>query len=86
MWEREEEKEKEKRRVILSPLPWQALVSQLEELYTRDKKAFSLLPSEMLYGHTGYLYAVLFVNSYIPGAIGDEIVEEVRRWRIDLTD
>ena len=67
-------------------LPWlpcspclpQHLLSQLEELYTGHKKSFSRLPSELLYGHTGYLYALLFVNSYIPGAIGDSTIEEVR--------
>jgi lantibiotic modifying enzyme len=53
------------------------LVQRLEQLYTGDKSRFSRLPSELLYGHVGYLYCLLFTNAYLPGAISSELLQEV---------
>ena len=35
------------------------------------------LPNELLYGRAGYLYALLFVNNYMPGTIKETLIEEV---------
>lgn len=55
----------------------QGYIQQLEQLYSGDKSAFSQLPSELLFGHVGYLYCLLFINTYLPGAISSELVQEV---------
>ena len=36
------------------------------------------LPSELLYGRVGYLYALLFVKKHCPGAIKEELLVQVR--------
>ena len=56
----------------------QGFVKRLEQLYTADKSRFDRLPSELLYGHVGYLYSLLFTNAYLPGAINKELLQEVR--------
>ena len=53
-------------------------MEQLKQLYTEDRARLSQLPSELLYGHVGYLYCLLFVNAYLPGAISDDLLQEVR--------
>ena len=40
-------------------------------------KADQSMPSELLYGHVGYLYALLFVNKFIPGAVEESMIREV---------
>jgi len=40
-------------------------------------KADGSMPSELLYGHVGYLYALLFVNKFIPGAVEESMIREV---------
>ena len=52
-------------------------IDSLRELYARNKTTFPQLPSELLYGHAGYLYSLLFVNHAIPGAIEESLVTEV---------
>ena len=37
------------------------------------------LPSELLYGRVGYLYALLFVKKHCPGAIKEELLVQVGR-------
>lgn len=36
------------------------------------------LPSELLFGRVGYLYALLFVKKHCPGAIKEELLVQVR--------
>lgn len=55
----------------------QSYIEQLKQLYSSDMSAFSQLPSELLYGHVGYLYCLLFTNAYLPGAISTELIQEV---------
>lgn len=50
---------------------------KLCSLYMENRKDFEELPSELLYGQAGYLYALLFVNYHIPDAIKIPLIEEV---------
>lgn len=34
------------------------------------------LPQELLYGRAGYLYALLFVGSLVPGALDERLIEQ----------
>ena len=52
-------------------------LEKLKNLYTKNKADFKALSSELLYGYAGYLYALLFVNSYVPEAIEQDLIEEV---------
>ena len=52
-------------------------VTRLKELYVKNKPSFAKLPSELLFGHAGYLYALLFVNCYLPSAVENSLIEEV---------
>ena len=52
-------------------------VTRLKELYLKNKPSFAKLPSELLFGHAGYLYALLFVNCYLPSAVENSLIEEV---------
>ena len=52
-------------------------IQQLKSLYTDNKAVFKEQPSELLYGHSGYLYALLLVNAYIPEAIDSTLINEV---------
>ena len=51
-------------------------ITKLKELFV-NVKADPSMPSEMLYGHVGYLYALLFVNQFIPGSVEESIISEV---------
>ena len=51
-------------------------------MYSENKREFERLPSELLYGQTGYLYALLFVSSFIPGSIDIALIEEVGSYNI----
>lgn len=53
------------------------LVQRLKDLFLEHKVAFRDLPSELLYGHAGYLYALLFANSHLPGAVEEKLIDEV---------
>ena len=37
------------------------------------------LPSELLYGRVGFLYALLFVKKHCPGAVKEELLVQVGR-------
>lgn len=52
------------------------MITKLKELFA-IVKADPSMPSEMLYGHVGYLYALLFVNKFIPGAVEESLITEV---------
>jgi len=56
-----------------------ACIVQLKDLYVKNKQSFAALPSELLFGHAGYLYALLFVNCHAPGAVEDTLIEEVQQ-------
>lgn len=49
-------------------------ISQLKELV--HSPASSDLPYEVLYGHAGYLYALLFVGELVPGGLDEALVEQ----------
>lgn len=52
-------------------------IKQLKDLYLNHKSDFKAdSSSELLYGHVGYLYALLFVNCYIPGAVEEDLIGE----------
>lgn len=53
------------------------MIRKLKELFA-NVKADPSMPSELLYGHVGYLYALLFVNKFIPGSIEESIISEVQ--------
>ena len=53
------------------------MITKLKELFV-NVKADPSMPSELLYGHVGYLYALLFVNKFIPGSVEESIISEVR--------
>lgn len=52
-------------------------VTRLKDIYVKNKPLFTKLPSELLFGHAGYLYALLFVNCHLPSAVEDSLIEEV---------
>ena len=52
------------------------MITKLKELFA-IVKADPSMPSEMLYGHVGYLYALLFVNKFIPGSVEESVITEV---------
>lgn len=52
-------------------------IRRLVSMYSENKKEFETLPSELLYGQAGYLYALLFVSSFIPGSVELSLLEEV---------
>ncbi|XP_019851239.1 PREDICTED: lanC-like protein 2 [Amphimedon queenslandica] len=52
-------------------------IRRLCSMYSENKREFERLPSELLYGQTGYLYALLFVSSFIPGSIDIGLMEEI---------
>ena len=53
------------------------LLQRMKDLFLRHKEEFRGQPSELLYGHVGYLYALLFANSHIPGAVEEVLIDEV---------
>ena len=52
-------------------------VGRLKALYTENRPSFAGLPSELLYGHAGFLYALLFVAAFVPSAVEEALVDEV---------
>lgn len=50
---------------------------KLKGLYLEHRSVFRQLPSELLYGHVGYLYSLLFVNCHVPTAIDEALLTEV---------
>ena len=64
----------------------QDCLHDLKQLYTNSKSAFSSLPSELLFGHAGYVYALLYVNSHIPGAIEEGLLAEVKLTSPDVNN
>ena len=52
------------------------MVTKLKVLFA-NVKADPSMPSELLYGHVGYLYALLFVNKFIPESVEEPIISEV---------
>ncbi len=59
-------------------------VSKLQQLFTEQKSAFAKLPSELLYGHCGYLYALLLVRAYLPKLVDDSLIAEVATIVLDV--
>ena len=60
-------------------------VGRLRSLYLEHKKSFTSMPSELLFGHVGYLYSLLYVNSYLPRTIEESLIAEVCKWCPDPT-
>ena len=52
-------------------------IQQLRSLYLEHKRSFPSMPSELLYGHVGYLYSLLYVNGHIPGVVEESVIAEV---------
>ena len=52
-------------------------VTRLQQLFTDQKSSFTKLPSELLFGHSGYLYALLLVKANVPKLVDDSLVGEV---------
>jgi hypothetical protein len=56
---------------------------KLCDMFKTNVNDFKSCPSELLYGHCGYLYALLFVNAFIPGLIDCNLIEEICQVVID---
>jgi hypothetical protein len=52
----------------------QDCVSRLKDLV--HSPSSSDLPYEVLYGHAGYLYALLYVGDLVPGELDEALVEQ----------
>lgn len=52
-------------------------ISHLLSLLPSVVSQESRVPDELLYGRVGYLYSLLFVNKYIPGAIPNDNFKQV---------
>lgn len=59
----------------LTPLP---ICSRLLQLQRAVLTPDSDVPDELLYGRAGYLYALLFLNKEISGAVDQETITKVR--------
>eukprot|EP00731_Ephydatia_muelleri_P022805 Em0015g388a len=59
-------------------------VGRLRSLYLEHKKSFTSMPSELLFGHVGYLYSLLYVNSYLPRTIEESLIAEVANFVLDV--
>lgn len=59
-------------------------VDTLCQLYTEHKSSFAKLPSELLTGHCGYLYGLLYVKSYLPRLVDDDVIAEVAATVLDI--
>ena len=59
-------------------------VRKLLQLFTDQKSAFAKLPSELLYGHCGYLYALLLVRAHLPKLVDDSLIAEVATMVLDI--
>ncbi|KAL5496470.1 hypothetical protein EMCRGX_G012763 [Ephydatia muelleri] len=58
--------------------------NELKGLYLEHKSVFLRLPSELLYGHVGYLYSLLFVKCHIPSAVDDALLTELVTMVLDV--
>ncbi len=52
-------------------------IQKLISLYKSQKDEFQRIPCEVLYGCSGYLYSLLFVNAFVKDAIPMDLIEEV---------
>ena len=59
-------------------------IKALKEVVTVARSTFVPRPSELLFGHSGYLFALLFVNAYLPGTIEKELIKDVANIILDL--
>lgn len=59
-------------------------VEKLKSLYTEHKPSFAKLPSEVLFGHCGYLYGLLFVRVHQPRLVEDDLIAEVATLVLDV--
>ena len=59
-------------------------VRRLQQLFTDQKSAFAKLPSELLFGHCGYLYALLLVKAHVSQLVDDSVVGEVVSIVLDI--
>ena len=57
------------------------MVARLQRLFLEERQQLVLTEdsSELLYGHGGYLYCLLFVAKFSPSAISDQLINEVCR-------
>ena len=58
-------------------------LEQLIQLYTEQKPTFIQSASELLTGHIGYLYSLLFVNAYVPQTVDDWLLSEIASLILD---
>ena len=59
-------------------------MSKLLQLFTEQKSTFAKLPSELLFGHCGYLYALLLVRTHLPKLVDDSVIAEVATVVLDI--
>ena len=59
-------------------------VQKLKQLYTEHKSSFAKLPSELLVGQCGYLYALLLVRVHLPELVEDDLLAEVVSLVLDI--
>lgn len=59
-------------------------VKKLKQLYTEHRSSFTQLPSELLYGHCGYLYGLLFVRAHLPELVEDSLIAEIATLVLDV--
>lgn len=50
---------------------------ELKTLYLEHKSSFLHLPSELLFGHVGYLYSLFFIKCHIPTAVDEKLLTEL---------
>ena len=59
-------------------------VGKLKQLFIEQKSSFAKLPSELLFGHSGYLYALLFIRAHLPKLVEDSLIVEVATMILDI--
>lgn len=59
-------------------------VLKLKQLYRAHRSSFVSLPSELLNGHCGYIYALLFVKVHLPALIEEELLAELVTMVLDI--
>ncbi len=52
-------------------------LEKLVGFYKSRKEEFKTIPCELLYGCSGYLYSLLFVNAHVEGVVSIDIIKEV---------
>lgn len=52
-------------------------LEKLVGFYKSRKEEFKTIPCELLYGCSGYLYSLLFVNAHAEGVVSIDIIKEV---------